>query len=311
MSEKEFYYFIVNPKSKTGRGRLLWQQLKNNLCKQNIPYKVYFTKGPGCAQKYTRYLTKNVRQPVRLIVLGGDGTLNEVLNGIQHFEAVTLGYIPTGSSNDFARAHHFSKDICQNFRHILSAGRPALLDFGELTAADGQSKRFIVSCGIGYDADVTREALKSPIKTFLNKVHLGKLTYFFIALKQLVQIQPGTIRISADGAPERVFKKAYFMSIHNHKFEGGGFAFTPKAVPDDGYLDICLVHGLHKLTVLLMLPSAFFGAHVRLPGVEIMRCKNVRIKTDRPLYVHADGEWGGWHSELSVSCLPGLLQIIL
>lgn len=125
-----------------------------------------------------------------LIVLGGDGTINETLQGIADPSKVILGYIPTGSSNDLARDLGISKDPKAALNLILHNNTPRAMDLGRLTYLDEdqpeESRLFAVSCGIGFDAAVCAEAMSSRIKDTMNRIGLGKLTYLGIALKQLI-----------------------------------------------------------------------------------------------------------------------------
>ncbi len=96
------YIFIVNPKSRTGQGELLWSQLEPELKKRRVSYEVRMTGRKKDAERIATEITADEEEHT-MIVLGGDGSLNEVINGIKNPSKVTLGYIPTGSSNDFAR----------------------------------------------------------------------------------------------------------------------------------------------------------------------------------------------------------------
>lgn len=199
------YYIIVNPASKSGKGLKIWSQIEPVLIEKKIKYKLFFSKGIGHVSRLVRKLSDSLvnNDPdsiIKLIILGGDGTLNEALQGISDFNRVHLGYIPTGSSNDLARDLHLPKDPVKVLTSILSCRLPSALDLGRLTYdsysnelsrqhsnEEAVSRLFAVSCGIGFDAAVCEEALASKFKNILNKIGLGKLTYLTIALKQLIK----------------------------------------------------------------------------------------------------------------------------
>lgn len=310
MNKTAAYYFIVNPASRSGRGHTLWHQLKPLLRSQNVNYRVFFTTGSGSARRYARHLTKNADTPVHIIVMGGDGTLNETVNGLTNTEHVYLGYIPTGSSNDFARAHNFSRDMAKILDMIFSSPSKSM-DTGLLCTEDKIKKAFIVSTGMGYDAAVTTECNISPVKKLLNKFHLGKLAYLLIGIKHIFARGLEDMTVTIDGSSPKVFKKVFFISVHNHPYAGGGFAFAPKANSSDGFLDICIIHGLNRLQLIPVLLASMKGRHPRFKGAMTMRCKSVHITAKTPQPVHADGESCGTHTQLEVRCQPNSFKMLL
>lgn len=305
------YYFIVNPHSRTGKGGLIWQkQLKPYMTRSPKSWKVVYTRRRGHCTEIVRRLTSNPKKPITLIIIGGDGTLNEALNGIQCFDKVTLAYIPSGSSNDFARGMKLSGTPKEMLQSILHKEHELMLDFGVVKASDGPQKRFIVSSGTGFDAFVTDEALHSPIKNALNAIHLGKLTYALIAIGQLIRIPLQTVCLTLDDGSVLNFKRFYFLSCHILPFEGGGFKFAPEARPDDGILHLCAVHGLPKFLIPLLLPTAFWGGHFKFSGVESLRCHKVHIVLEHPYPVHTDGETYHPRRELDIWCEQGKLHFV-
>ncbi|OYP11024.1 hypothetical protein CG709_09020, partial [Lachnotalea glycerini] len=170
--------------------------------------------------------------------------------------------------------------------------------------------RFVVSTGIGFDASICHEALDSKLKAVLNKIKLGKLTYVGIALKQLAKFKTEGATIIMDGKLSRNYKEIYFISSHIHKYEGGGLKLCPQADYQDGMLDICVVNKLSKIKFLFLLPTAFTGKHIRYKAVDIIRCRELSIKTSNMLPVHADGESLGKQNYVTVKSIPEKLTII-
>lgn len=284
------YYIIVNPVSKSGNGQKIWETLVPILKQMQIPYETYFTQGSGHASEIASGLTKGLTQSIKLIVVGGDGTVNEVLQGIQDFTQTSVGYIPTGSSNDLARDLHISSIPQKALEQILTDQATRLLDIGQLQYKDGTTRLFKVSCGIGFDAGVCKEALHSPLKKFLNQLGLGKLTYLGIALKQLAKSPTVSCDIFIDNQKTAHLHNFLFISTMVHKYEGGGFMFCPNAIDNDGLLDICVAGDISFWKALMILPSAFSGKHVRFPQIFSFQGKSVTLKTSSPLWVHTDGE---------------------
>ena len=153
------YYFIVNPHSRSGRAAKMWRSLEQKLLDKGIPYDSLLTEYPGHAITLAASLTDPKhpdKGPKIIIVLGGDGTLNEVLNGLSFSAVFTLGYIPSGSGNDFARSLKLPRNPEKALEHILNPKYQRFLDYGILSYGKNEElhRRFCVSSGIGYDASV-------------------------------------------------------------------------------------------------------------------------------------------------------------
>ncbi len=331
------YYIIVNPASKSGRGAKIWSELEPVLEHKEIPYKVFFSKGVEHITKLVRDLSTSLLKAdsdsvLRFIILGGDGTLNEALQGISDFSRVQIGYIPTGSSNDMARDLGLSKEPHKTLERILSCHEPIFMDLGCLTyhtcerssgstadtgkqvPAQGEpalNRYFSVSSGIGFDAAVCEEALASKFKNILNKIGLGKLTYLSIALKQLLLARKISCTITLDDDRQIYLPKFLFVASMIHQYEGGGFKFCPGADSGDGILDICAVGNIPKWLILIALPTAFSGDHYRFKGIERYAASKIHLETSAPLWVHTDGEVRMKSNSITVSCEQKKLQLLL
>ena len=266
-------YFLVNPNSSSGFGKNIWLSVKKELDFRGISYQAHLTEYAGHAALLAKQLTKK-EYPVELIVIGGDGTLNEVLNGISDFSKVLLGYIPTGSGNDFARGCRLPKKVSDCLDYLLDNPYSRSIDVG-VCKSRGKSFRFGVSCGMGFDAAIC----------------------------------PADIKVRLDNDRNYSFSRVYFISVMNQPCEGGGVRFCPSARDDDGLLDVCIVSGISRLKFLLLLPTAFRGGHIFFKGVHIFRCKSIQIHSTSPLPLHRDGESGGMQSDLQVGLEKTTLKI--
>lgn len=306
------YHIIINPRSRSGRGLKIWKEIvEPRLHGDGIVYRNYFSEKPGDVARLAGEITADAAgKPVTLIILGGDGTVNEALSGIKDTSNVTLGYIPTGSSNDLARDLKIPKDPLAALELVLHKGSIHTMDIGTVTYPDGETRPFIVSCGIGFDAAVCEEALHSKIKNLFNRLGLGKLTYLGIALKQLFGAKAISGRIILDdGAPVNM-NTLLFIACMLHRFEGGGFMFCPDADATDGILNLCAVGDLPKLLILFALPTAFKGKHYRFKGITPYQARTVTIETSAPLWVHTDGEVARKSDRLTVRCRQGAVKML-
>lgn len=302
------YHFIVNPNARSGLGKETWNTIEPVLIEQNIDYQVYETKYQKHATAITRNITINDGHH-NIVVLGGDGTVNEVINGIYNLESVTLSYIPIGSSNDFARGFRLPKNPITALQYILRPTNYVLMDVGCITYGDNKTRRFAVSTGLGFDAAVCHQVMVSKLKIILNKLKLGKLAYAAVAISQIVKKDFGSMEVIVDGN-SRFYKKAIFAAAMNHKYEGGGFNFCPKADPCDGALDVIVASDISKLGMLFLLPFAFKGLHVHSKAINIIRGKDIQFKSSIPLPIHTDGEPIFLRKEMSIALEPKKLRVV-
>ena len=332
------YYFIVNPGSRTGKGKGLWQQLEERIKAGGIEYEVFTTMKGGDATAYAEKICADHPEDKRIIMVGGDGTANEVVNGLSGYEHFELGYVPTGSSNDLARGFDIPQDsmaalvkilmpkevreVDHGIIEFLEDGGAAEDGSGDTRAADGKEppvaggkdateRRFAVSSGIGYDADICYEAMTSPMKSFLNKIGLGKLIYYLLGAKLIFTNKRASVKIRVDGGEPVEYPNLLFAAAMNTQYEGGGMPMGPGADPTDGKVTVCIVHGISRFKHMMLMGSILKGRHIRHKGVELITCERMEIEADRPLVVHTDGEYAGKHRIVRFSCIPEKVKMLL
>lgn len=303
------YTFIVNPNSRTGLGLKVWRTVESELKKRGTNYTAYLTRYQYHAVKIAEKATSAPGQHT-IVILGGDGTINEVINGITDLSRVTLGYIPIGSSNDFARSMRLSSDPLTALSRILIPSKYSHVNIGILEY-NNKKRRFAVSSGLGFDAEVCHRIPFSKLKSALNRIFLGKLSYVGVAVSSLMLQTPKKMTIIIDGCKTVHFDKVYFTTFMNQRYEGGGLMLCPKADPCDDYLDLFVAEGLAKLKIFCLLPTAFWGKHTRFSGVHTYRCRRADIKSVIPLPVHTDGEPVVPQSEIAAYLSPQKIRFIV
>lgn len=314
MHTVNMYHFIINPASRSGRGLKIWnKQIEPALKEKQVIYKSYLSKKAGDVTEIARkiYFSADSGTPLYIVVLGGDGTVNEVLQGIPDPRSLVLGYIPTGSSNDFARDLKIPKNPLDALNLILFSGKQTPMDLGTLIYPDGKMRRFLVSSGFGYDAAVCEEVNRSVVKNVLNKIGLGKLTYLGIALKQLFAAKRSSCKLTLDHDTTVTIDNMLFTCCMLHRFEGGGFMFAPDADAHDGLLNLCAVGDISKLLILFALPTAFYGKHYRFQGITPYVAKEITFESGSPLWVHTDGEVLRKENRITVSCEKDAFSMFL
>lgn len=302
------FHFIVNPNARSGLGLSIWKNIEKKLIQDSVTYNMYFTKYPQHATKLASEITAG-GEALTLIVLGGDGSVNEVVNGIRHLDKITLGYIPIGSSNDFARGLGLPANPMEALEVVLHSTRTRTINLGLLSYLS-ETRRFAVSSGIGYDAAICHEVSVSRLKRILNKLRLGKLAYVAVSLHCLYRCKAGAMTVTLNDNKSFSFKKTYFAAAFNLPYEGGGCKFCPNARPDDNLIDLIVIADVPKIQALAILPAVFSGKHTHMKGVHIFRCHTAQIDSVPALPVHSDGEPISPQRSVAFSLENGYINVI-
>lgn len=313
-------HLIINGNASTGRAARLRGELEKILKESGAEYEFHETHGPGDARELARALSLSAKKK-SIWVIGGDGTLNEVVNGLVINNTLTFGVVPAGSGNDFARGMGLPGDSVKALKKLLQTGEIASFDVGQLELIDNHlldreetgnfcpiTIRFAGSSGCGYDADVCYEVDHSRMKKLLNKLHLGKIVYLLIAIKQVFR-NPRSHVTMIQGGISRSFHDVVFISFMNHVYEGGGLKMAPNANPKDGKISVVMANGVSRLRVLTLLPSLLYGGHIRHNGVQTFETEELEILSDQPLRIHTDGEVLYSSRHFRVSCCPVRLRM--
>lgn len=282
---------ILNPYAGRGAGARAKDQLAAALTSAGLPFELTETTKQGDALELAATLRRSGEQTI--VAAGGDGTVNEVLNGLAQAtpEGEVIGKLalcPIGTGNDFADMSGAKRGI-DAFAQRLSAGRTRLVDMGR--GIFGSSTRQVTryfdnNVGLGFEARVTVES---------NHIHWvsGPLRYLVAVFKALGGYSSPHMEISwQDDAGEwqKRSQGAFMVSLGNSKRTGGLFYVTPDAVIDDGVLDLAIVPHKTIPQILWMMPKTFSGAHRNDPTILFDRCRQIQVTSSRPVPVHLDGE---------------------
>ena len=213
-----------------------------------------------------------------VLAAGGDGTLNEVVNGIAASgRRPRLGVLPLGTANDFATGLGIPSDIAAAIR-VAVEGRPKAVDLPVV------NERYFVNVSTGgFGAEATEHA---PAES---KRMLGAWAYLVTGARQFVDLRPVAGVVEADG--RRVLDGDFLLfAVGNSRQTGGGSLLTPRALLDDGLLDLLVVRAVPRLDFLAMLPDLRAGTHLESPDVIYAQASSITITTEQTLSVNADGE---------------------
>lgn len=280
-------HFVINERAGNGQGSKKWQRVKEQL---SVPYKVHITQYEKHAIELVQALCNEAKlgdEKTLIIVVGGDGSIHEALNGVDAGSSVMFGAVSAGSGNDFNRGYGSFK-TAREIEWFLQHGKSTIHDLGLIEAGD-QTISFVNNCGIGFDATVAVTANESNTKKRFNKLGLGKLSYAFYLVKCLFTFKPFDIDVTTDGE-ERTFEKVWFVTASNQPFFGGGMKISPSSKTNDGQLELTVVHNLSRLKLLLVFSTVFFGKHMGFKEIEQLSASSFKLTMHESYLFHADGE---------------------
>lgn len=283
------WLIIVNPNAGVKKGTRDWPGILKTLTREGIPFEYRLTTGKLDAINLAR---KGVEEGfTRFCVVGGDGTLNEVLNGLvrQDFvpvDQLLLGIIPVGTGNDWCRTFNIPFDY-KKAVHLLKEPRILVQDIGKVTYYHNEilhENLFMNVAGMGYDALVAKKT-----NLLKEKGRGSPLTYLYFVFAGLLQYKFMEAVIEVDG---EVFYKGeiFSMNIGICKYNGSGMMQVPFAIPDDGLLDLMLIKKAPKWMVIRYANKLYDGSLVDLPIVMTARGKSIRIRSVGKIYLETDGE---------------------
>ena len=243
-----------------------------------------------------------------VIAMGGDGTVHEVINGLMQIPAdgrPVLGVVPVGSGNDFAHSIGVPMHSARALAHALH-GEPSTVDIGLMTDENGRQEYFDNTVGVGFDAVVTIRSHRLPVVR-------GFLMYLTAVIQTIIlNHEPAKMRLEADG--ERWEQTNLMVAICNGPREGGGFMVAPDARNDDGILDYVMITKCSRPMMFRLIPEVMNGTHGRFEQVKMGTCRKFSLDSERPVYIHADGEiytsFGSNLHKVDFEILPGALKVV-
>jgi YegS/Rv2252/BmrU family lipid kinase len=303
------WFTIVNPCSGSGKGKLDWPDIERLLKKAGIVYHAVFT----CYRNHATELTREAiaRGYSRILTVGGDGTINEVVNGIFHQNAIpttefTLAMIPVGTGNDWRRTVGIPVDYSEAVTTIHQ-GETYTQDVGYIQYLENGKRKgryFINIAGMGYDACV---AVKTNLMKELGR-RMGVYSYLASLFGCLLKYKHTKVKITADH--EEITTDLLSMNVGICKYSGGGMMQVPKAVPDDGLLDLTVIKKMSKLQIIKNVPKLFDGSFIHLPQVQLTRGRKVIIESEPAISLEVDGESLG-NSPFEINIIPRSINIVM
>ncbi len=290
-------FAVVNPVAGGGRVGATWSTLSEALRQAGLQFQAQLTGRPGDGTPITR---KAIAEGFRhIICVGGDGTVNEVVNGLvldgRIPSDVVLSILPQGTGSDFGRAMNIPRVTAEAVR-LAASGRTRVVDIALIRCLrDGQpvERYFVNVAGVGFDGDTCVRVNR------MSKRLGGTIPYLTGLVMSLISYQNKPTVVTHDG--QRVRGKYNSVVVCNGQYFGGGMWVGPRAAADDGLLDVVILGDLNKVELLLNLPRVYRGTHLTHPKVSTFRTRHVRIESEGRMYLEAEGELvGETPAELSI-----------
>jgi len=299
-------FVILNPWAGRGTAGRRQPELEAGLKQTGAEYAIVTTHARGGATELAWQAVE--RGYERIVAVGGDGTINEVVNGIKGAEAslgrrARLGIIPLGTGSDFIKVFDGveANDIAGGVQRA-AGDRLRSVDLGQAQVGDDQPRYFINALGVGLDAQVAAESLK------LTKLK-GLAVYLVAIIRALANYKAHPMSVEYDGT--RIHRRLLFASIANGRCQGGGFWLTPDALIDDGLLDLCLVDKMRLDEIIRHIPKVMEGTHGQLKQVRMSRARDITVVSSAPIPVATDGEVLSTNARsIRVETLPGAIEIL-
>ncbi len=287
---------VANPISGSGRSKKLCEAVCLELKQLGVDVEVRWTDQVGAAKRIAQEASTEDWSVIA--ACGGDGTVHETINGLvsDAGDQPAFAVIPAGKGNDLARALGMPNGAAE-IAKLLKLDNRRSIDLGRI-----EGQLFATVATLGFDAEVARTVHEGSIP------FSGVITYVLAVLKTLATHRCQKMTLTGDFGVRDA--KMFLAATANTSSYGGGMFIAPDAQPDDGLFDVCVIDEVSKFTVLRIFPKVFAGTHATHPKVEILRTSSLKIETDEPFLLFADGE-PIVETPTTIEMLPKALEVVV
>lgn len=288
---------VANPVSGQSRGRKVAEGVRDALRGLGVAAEIHWTEDSDQAQRIAAEVTGDGAGTI--VACGGDGTIHNVVNAVAG-SGVVVGVAPAGRGNDLARMLDLPREPGA-IAAMLAAGRRRRVDLGRATEDGGRVRHFVTVAACGFDAEVARRLVHGgPVG--------GPWAYMYGTAVTLMSYQPRQGRIEGDFG---VFEGPFFLAATaNTSMYGGGISIAPGAAIDDGLFRLCIIRPISRPVVVALFRRVRAGTHLDHPAVSYHTSRKVRIATEVPIDLFADGEPLAT-TPVTLEVLPGGLEVIV
>lgn len=297
------FYIIINPASGRGKGLRAQEVVMKRFREAGKELSVACTDKPKQEISLARKAVQNGYR--NIICVGGDGTLNEIVNGIfsqteVNPSEIKVGVIPVGTGNDWCRHHNIKPDVEYALQIILN-GKTILHDIGIATFETTQ-KYFINISGAGFEGYVAIKSNES------RKIFRGKFFYTIQILKYFFQYQSTAMQLKYNDTT--MDEKIFSIAVAICKYNGAGLMQAPHAVANDGLFDITVIKNAPKMQLLSCLPKMYSGSFIKNRNVQTFRTNCIELSSTANCFVDTDGETGQ-SLPVTFSIIPNAIQMFI
>jgi YegS/Rv2252/BmrU family lipid kinase len=304
---KTEWLVIVNPNAGNGKGKKDWHKISSLLKKHGLEFTAVFTEKKNQAIEISASEIENGFR--KIISVGGDGTLNEIVNGIFKQTTcptsdITLALIPVGTGNDWGRMFHIHL-LYDSAVKTISDGKSMLHDIGKVSYYNGTEhgfRYFINIAGLGFEAVVVKRTNAQKDRGRSNKA-----IYFYNLLMSLISYKNTDVELTIDD--QTVTSNVFSINVGNGRYCGGGMRQTPEALPDDGLLDITVINRMGRIEIIRNLQMLYDGSILSHEKVDGYRSTSLLVTSSSLLFAEADGESLG-HTPVEFTIIPAGINII-
>ena len=304
---------IANPKSAGGSTRERWSAIASDLRTHFGPFSVAFTRAPGHGIELARRAAERGRRFI--IACGGDGTSNEIANGIlTSGKDVELGIFPSGTGGDFRRTIGMPSETREAAR-ALRDGETKSIDVGKVTFIDHDDQEaeryFLNITSFGLAASIIERVKGTTSLSWLPLDSVrGRASFALSTLQEVIAIGATTVRVRIDDKEERILQTVNFC-VANARYFGGGMKIAPAAKINDGFLDVINIGDINTAKIILNAYSLYRGTHIELPEVKDTLAKRIEARpfnAGQDVHIEIDGELAG-KLPATYEVVPGALKI--
>lgn len=302
------WFLIINTYAGAGKARKYLTEIFRLIKDAGIHFTHRFTDYKGHGISLIQEAIKNGWRSI--ICVGGDGTINEAVNGIFSQNSVpttdiTLAMIPVGVGKDWGKTIGIPSNYIDAIR-VIKQGITYIQDVGlvKYYNLDKPQKRYFVNiAGIGYDAFVTENA-----NYMKRQGHSGTIPYLLSLLSCLIRYKYKMVKLKID--KHELEGKAFSINVGICKYSGGGMMQVPDAIPDDGFFDITFIKDVGKLDIIKNVNNLYDGTFIQHPKIETFRCRKISIHSHPKIFLEVDGESLG-HSPLYFEIIPKSVKVVV
>ncbi|MFC7320272.1 diacylglycerol/lipid kinase family protein [Halobacillus campisalis] len=287
------YIVLTNPKAGNGKALKVYDSIQKDPRFKRHKCRSFHTEYEGHAELLIQSIASIHYQVIKaVIVIGGDGTIHEVINGLSKHHEIPIALIPAGSGNDFSRGVGIQKQGLELFRHIMDHPDRVSIYPGLIIEHGGEGhtgKYFFNSTGAGLDGEVVHISNDPIFRAKLKKFRLDSLHYVVALVKVLKRYYPIAVEIEIDGKKVK-YKRITLVTVTNHPFFGKGMKIAPNADIYSPSFSVIIIQPLAKWKILLLFLSVFLGKHTALKEVHEVTGRSITLKVKEQGVFQVDGQ---------------------